>query len=277
MKITKIILLTISALLAAHTCPAQPQYSDAETQKLVEAMIDAHGGWEKWHNAPAIRFDNVMYNNNAGANQFAWWVAHEVIDKSSRQVFQNWPMDDAQIGFDGEQVWSQQWRRSNMPEFMVHFFYYFVNLPWTTQEEGVVLKKTGTFRWPGTQTDLHEIRMTFSEAPGPGKTAKDYFVLYIDPKSYRLAGYQYTIGYQPMLELMNVPEHREVFGPMWRLITRYEEVDGLLFPSAFRTMPEPDGRIVGNHVILNIDIQTPFDPAQARMPVDATLEFALSD
>ncbi|NIQ95594.1 MAG: hypothetical protein GWN87_16375 [Desulfuromonadales bacterium] len=53
---------------------------------------------------------------------------------------------------------------------------------------------------------------------------------------------------------------------MWRVITRYEEVDGLLFPSAWRTMPEPDERVVGNHVILNIDITTPFEYDKSRQP-----------
>jgi hypothetical protein len=65
---------------------------------------------------------------------------------------------------------------------------------------------------------------------------------------------------------MNMPEGKEVFGPLWRLITRYEEVGGLLFPSAFRTMPGPDERIVGNHLILNIDISQPFEYDKAAAP-----------
>jgi hypothetical protein len=57
-----------------------------------------------------------------------------------------------------------------------------------------------------------------------------------------------------------------LFGPLWRLITRYEEVGGLLFPTAFQTMPEAGERIVGDHLILNIDISTPFVAAKAQMP-----------
>ena len=55
------------------------------------------------------------------------------------------------------------------------------------------------------------------------------------------------------------------------LITRYEDVGGLLFPTAFRTMPEADERIVGNHVILNIDISTPFEHEKAERPAESEI------
>jgi hypothetical protein len=229
-------------------------------------MVDAHGGIERWRNVPSIRFDNVMHNNYHQKTEFAWWIAHEVIDQKTRRVWQEWPMDQARIGFDGKEVWSANWKRGNPPAHMVHFFYYFVNLPWLTQDEGVVLSEVGRFAWPGMDKELFEVRMTFEDAPAVGKSGKDYYVLYIDPDSYRLVGYQYAAGYKPLLDVMNMPPGREVFGPLWRLITRYDEVEGLLFPSAFRTMPEADERIVGNHVILNIDISMPFEYDKSRAP-----------
>ena len=158
------------------------------------------------------------------------------------------------------------WNRANPPTMMVHFFYYFVNLPWLTQDDNVVLGEPASFTWPEANKELIEVRMTFTEAPTVGKTDKDYFVLYIDPETWRLFGYQYGIGYKPFLELVNMPDGQETFGPLWRLITKTTEVDGLVFPSAFRTMPEANERIVGNHVILNIDVSSPFDADLARKP-----------
>ena len=258
-------------LIAESVTFACPEYASEETHGVIEAMVDAHGGIERWREAPAIRFDNVMHNNYHGKTEFAWWVAHEVIDQETRRVWQEWPMDDAGIGFDGEQVWSVNWNRGNPSAFMVHFFYYFVNLPWLTQDEGVILSEVSRFQWPGIDVELYEIRMTFDGAPTVGKSARDYFVLYIHPETWRLIGYQYGSGYKPLVDMMNMPEGQDVFGPMWRIITQYEEVDGLLFPSAFRTMPEADERIVGNHVILNIDISTPFETDRAEMPATATV------
>lgn len=43
-------------------------------------------------------------------------------------------------------------------------------------------------------------------------------------------------------------------------------IDGLLFPSALRTMPGPDERIVGNHLIMNIDISKPFEYDKTAAP-----------
>jgi len=265
-------LKTISGLLLLLTLLpgpllAGPQYASEETQQVIEKMLKAHGGLERWQSAPSISYDAIMHNNYHGKNEFAWWVQHEVIDQQTRQVYQDWSLDGAQLGYDGNEVWTQNWNRSNPPTMMVHFFYYFVNLPWLTQDDGVILGEPQTFTWPEINKELIEVSMTFSEAPGPGKTAKDYFVLYINPDNWRLFGYQYGIGYQRFLDLVNMPEGQETFGPLWRVITKYSEVDGLVFPAAFRTMPEPDARIVGNHVILNIDVSQPFDQNKAKRPV----------
>ena len=180
-------------------------------------------------------------------------------------------MDDAQIGFDGEKVWSTNWNKGNPSASMVHFFYYFVNIVWMTQDDGVLLSETTRFDWPNLGDGLYRIEMRYADAPDIGKSYKDFFVLYIDPETYRLVGYEYANGYQPLLNVMNMPEGKEVFGPLWRVITRYEEVGGLLFPSAFRTMPGPDERIVGNHLILNIDISKPFEYDRAKAPEGADI------
>jgi hypothetical protein len=269
MKLSASQLRTLVIALAVFASPslmAAPDYASEETKRVVENMVKAHGGLERWKSAPSIRYDAVMHNNYHGPQEFAWWVQHEVIDQASRKVYQDWALDGARLGFDGNEVWSHNWSRPNPPTMMVYFFYYFVNLPWLTQDDGVVLGEPGTFTWPGTEKELIEVSMTFTEAPGAGKTGKDYFVLYIDPDSWRLFGYQYGIGYKPFLKLVNMPEGQETFGPLWRVITKYSEVDGLVFPAAFRTMPEPDARIVGNHVILNIDVSTPFDHDKSKMP-----------
>ena len=91
--------LLVLLLTSAFSCPAvaEPQYASDETKRVIEAMVDAHGGIEIWRAAPSIRFDDIMHNPFHQKNEFAWWAAHEVIDQKTRQVWQDWPMDDAQI------------------------------------------------------------------------------------------------------------------------------------------------------------------------------------
>jgi hypothetical protein len=265
-------LLTLAMFCASSPLFATPEYASEETERVIENMLEAHGGLERWQSAPSISYDAVMHNNYHGPGEFAWWVQNEVIDQKTRQVYQDWSLDGAKLGYDGNEVWSENWSRSNPPTMMVHFFYYFVNLPWLSQDDGVVLGEPASFTWPGLDKELIEVSMTFEKAPTVGKTGKDYFVLYIDPETWRLFGYQYGIGYKPFLKLVNMPEGQETFGPLWRIITKYSEVDGLVFPSAFRTMPEADERIVGNHVILNIDVSKPFDHEKAKRPAEGVVD-----
>ena len=168
----RIVQWSIAVLLLAYmpVSIAGPHYANDESKRVVEAMVKAHGGLDKWRAAPSIRFDNVMHNNYHGKNEFAWWVAHEVIDQKTRQVWQDWPMDDARIGYDGEEVWSVDWERGNPSPSMVHFFYYFVNLPWLSQDDGVILSEPTRFVWPETEEELYEVRMTYEKAPGIGKS-----------------------------------------------------------------------------------------------------------
>ena len=266
-------LVLISGLLISPRLSAQPEYATAETQTIIEAMVKAHGGLERWQQAPAISFETVMHNNYHGKNELAWWVARETIDQRTRQVHQEWFLDDAEIAFDGEQVWASHWQKANPPTAMLYFFYYFVNLPWLTQDDGVRLSEVSEFTWPGLGgKTYHEIKMTFAEQPVIGKSPLDYFVLYIDPDTHLLAGYQYAVGNRAFLDALGQPKERQLFGPLWRLITKNQTVDGLVFPAAFRTMPEANERIVGNHLILNVDVNTPMDPSLLKAPASAVIQ-----
>ncbi|MGJ8663066.1 MAG: hypothetical protein ACSHWU_05410 [Marinicella sp.] len=252
---------------------AAPTYANDQTKQVIEAMVKAHGGIDKWRSIPAITFDTVMHNNYHGKNELAWWVARESIDQKTKQVYQDWYLNDAAIAFDGEQVWSKNWKKANPPTAMVYFFYYFVNLPWITQDDGVQLSDVSEFAWPGHGGKVyHEVKMTFADKPVIGKSALDYFVLYIDQETNLLAGYQYAVGNRALLKSLGQPPERELFGPLWRLITKNQTVDGLVFPAAFRTMPEADERIVGNHIITHVDTQTPFDSKQVIMPEGAVID-----
>ena len=48
-------------LLVESTVCAEPQYANDETRRVIEAMVDAHGGIERWRAAPSIRFDDLMH------------------------------------------------------------------------------------------------------------------------------------------------------------------------------------------------------------------------
>jgi hypothetical protein len=252
---------------------ADPEYANDESRMWVERMIEAHGGMERWEAIGALRFDNIMYNNVASEGAYPWWVYNEVVEHhGARRARLDWVLEGAVTAYDGEQAWSTNYRRLNQPIFMAHFFHYFVNLPWLTQEDGVVLSEPSVITWPGTDREMIRIQMDYEQAPTVGKTELDYYVLLIDPESHLLVGYQYAIAYGAMLDVMNVPDHLDVFGPMWRMNLSFTEVDGLIFPSAAVTKPYGEGRTAGTHLMLNYVIEPEFDPAWSRMPEGAVID-----
>jgi hypothetical protein len=252
---------------------ATPEYANEKTKGVIDAMVKAHGGIERWRSIPAISFDSVMHNNYHDKNELAWWVARESVDQKTRKVHQNWYLNDAEIAYDGDTVWSKNWKKANPPTAMLYFFYYFINLPFITHDDGVLLSEVNEFAWPGHGGKVYyEVKMTFKNKPTIGKSKLDYFVLYIDPETHLLAGYQYAFGNRALLKSLGQPPERKLFGPLWRLITKNQTVNGLVFPAAFRTMPEADKRIVGNHLIMHVDVQTPFDTSLLNFPKGAVVD-----
>jgi len=265
------------AVVIICSCGAQvlagPEYASPSTKSEIEGMIKAHGGMKQWEKAETLSFDNIFFNPAAGQMGWSspWWVSHEVIDLSTRRVYQDWPLDESVLAYDGKEVWTERWSNSNMPKMQALFFFYFVGLPWLTQDDKVVLGKPGTGRLPGSEDDLTTIRMSFKEKPAVGKTDQDAFVLYIDPKTHLLRGYEYYIGYGAMLDAMGVPEG-EVFGPMVRIHDKYVERDGLIFPGEMHTVPPDGSTIYGHHIINNPSLNESFEASRVKKPATAVVD-----
>ncbi len=257
----------------ASVCAGKPDYASDETRMVIEKMISAHGGLDKWQNAPTLSFDNIFYNPFASQMQWPspWWVSHEVIDLKKRRAHHDWPLDQAKLSFDGEKVWTVDWKAGNMPKMQAMFFFYFAALPWLTQDANVRLSEPGSAKLPGMEKDYITVLMEFRERPTVGKTSKDSFKLFIDPDSYLLQAYEYSMGFGAMLDAMGVPQG-QIFGPMLRIHDNFAQVDGLLFPAEMHTMPPDGSQLYGNHVLMNFSLSEPFDESRMRMPSNAVVD-----
>lgn len=268
-------LLLVFVLLGFGTScsSAQSRYATAETQRVVERMIEAHGGLDRWQSAPTMSFDNIFFNPFAlqAEGQDPWWVSHEVIDQQTRNAYHDWPVNEATLTLRGNEVWTTGWNLGNMPRFQALFFYYFLNLPWLTQDDGVRLGAVGTRELPGFDKQYLTVLMTFTKKPAVGKTAEDSYLLIIDPDTYLLQGYEYSIGYGAMLDMFGVPEG-QLFGPMLRIHDLFTTVDGLVIPIKMHTMPPDGSTTYGHHIILNPSFSEPFDDARLEKPAGAVVD-----
>ena len=272
--------LLLAVAVSLRATPADtggPSYATEETRRVVQRMVEAHGGLDRWRNAPTISYDNVFFNPFAGAGENPWWYSWEVIEQAEpRRTFQRWSADEATLAYDGQETWSTNWKRGNPPAFQTHFFYYFVNLPWLTQDPGVDLGPVERASLPGQETEFLAVDMTFSDHPSRVKSGLDTYRLFIHPDTGLLQAYQYTTAYGAMLDLMRVPDG-QTFGPMYRWHDAFQTVDGLTFPSRMHTMPPDASETWGYHLITNFRTDLPFEDDWLNRPENAVTDHSSRD
>ena len=277
-KRTALIASLLMLMLSSGAILASPSYDSDQTRMTVEQLIEAHGGLDKWNKAKTLSYDNLFFNPSYEQIGWPspWWATHEVIDLQKRRAYHDWPLDGAELTFDGDKVWSVDWVQGNPPKFQAMFFFYFLNLPWLTQEENVRLTDAGKGPLPGSDKEYLKVLMEFTEKPTVGKTAQDTFRLYIDPESHQLKAYEYVIGFGAMLDAMGVPEGG-LMPPMLRVNDRFAEVDGLVMPTEMHTMAADGSMTFGHHVILNYSFKDRFQESRMRMPTQAKLDTTSSE
>ena len=265
-----VILFLALALATLVTSFAQPQYASPETKAVIEKMIDAHGGYEAWKNLKTLSFTSAMHSESLGFLRF--WIKSQTVDMQTRRSYQDWPLVGSKLSFDGTKVFTTDWRVGNPPNHQHSVFYYYVNLPWLTQDPNVVLGDLEKVQHKGFKNEVYKIKMTFSEAPTLGKSQKDSYTLYIDSQTYILSGYEYTVGYGALLDILKVPQDKAVFGPVLRINTYTGDVNGLKFPMLFTTNSLDLSKQYGDHAIYSIELNEPFDESRMKMPSNAVID-----
>jgi len=236
--------------------PAQAQ--DGQTATIVQEMIRAHGGMEAWKSAPTVKFTD-RWGEEAPASTI-------VVEQGRRRSTLEVQGTDTRLAWDGEKVWSVNWERGTPPRFVAQLNYYFLNLPWLTQDPGVRLKYEGEHPVRGSEKAYHHVRMTFE--PGTGDTPDDYYVLWIDPDSKRLHGCEYIVTYKPLL-----PEGTDATTPHDLIFEEFAEVDGLVVPTRF-TIYEGDA-VYASCTIGDWSFDQPFDESALVMPEGAVIDRSL--
>lgn len=253
----KIFYLTCVTFFFAKISYAQPQYASSETKEVIEKMITAHGGMKKWKDLKTLTFTSAMHSKSLGFLRF--WIKSQTIDMQSRRSYQDWPIVGSKLSYDGQKVWTTDWRVGNPPNHQHSVYYYYVNLPWLTQDNNVQLSNVEKIKHPAFKNEVYRIKMSFTKAPTIGKSIKDSYILYIDSESYLLNGYEYTVGYGPLLDILKLPKNKTFFGPVLRINNYTGDVNGLKFPMLMTTNSLDLKDQYGDHVIYDFKIDETFD------------------
>jgi len=210
-------------MIAARVADAKERLSASPEGKIVLESIEFHGGLEKWYsNGPlAFRFD---YRPKDGKRR----NTYQIVDTwSSRARHQVLPDKKVEFGWTGEKAWIKPADAEDTMKarFWALTPYYFVAVPFVFADPGVILSDAGKQEFEGTTYDL--IKVTFEE--GTGDAPDDYYVVYFDPKTRRVAGLRYVVSYPGFFpEGGHSPEKFMAYDGQ-------QKVEGIVFSETYRT------------------------------------------
>lgn len=241
-----------------------PDYATEETRAVIEAMVEAHGGMEAWRQIESFRF-RMLSKVSGQANA---WLSTETVEPSTGRSFLDWPVLNASIVYDGEEVWSVNWPPAPPPGFFPRLSYAFVSLPFLTQDGGVSLGPVERGRVPADTTEYLTVRMTYSQqnASVPG----DYYKLFVDPASHMIKAVEFNITHPGMIANPN-----QALGPIVHVFEEYTRVGPLTLPTYYVTFGfNPRNKNISNalHIVFDISVDGTFDEERMRRPDGAVTD-----
>ena len=244
-------------------------YASSQTQETVMKMIDAHGGFDLWRNAPTVSFQSQLRVNFGGDN----WVDYSedvTVEQGSRRVYcelKNTDGTTGRIAYDGENAWSAgnlQGVARAPARFTAWRNYYLFNIPWLTQDDGVIFGEVTSAKIPNDEKEYLAVPMTFEAQAGD--TPSDTYFLYIDPETRRLRAAEYGMTYKSMLPDGVESTPRSVF--VWDEQTT---VNGLVVLTRY-TVYWKDGSVAVTGSVSDWAFDRPFDESRLAMPEDGSVD-----
>lgn len=259
---TRLLVFLSLALITTFACstPAPEGTPPTTGREVVERMIEAHGGLEKWRTAPTVSYKASLLLPGAPTPM----VSQGTVEQQTRRAYLEFPAMGARISWDGTKAWSENWQAPFPPRFYALHSYFFMNLPWLAADPGVNLSEPGTGRLWDDPTEYITVKMTYE--PGVGDTPDDSYILFIDPTSYRLKANEFVVTYADLL-----PPDAEASPPFLLVYEEFTTVGGLTVPTKASIYPK-DRSAQGSYEWRNWSFNKPFDEARMLMPENAVVD-----
>ena len=251
--------LSIAGLVAFGCSTPGPEVTPAHSEKgVVARMIEAHGGLEKWRSAPTVSFEDTLQPPEGPP-----LTSRVSVEQRSRRAYLDFPEMGARMAWDGEKAWSENWQGPFPHRFFALLSYYFLNLPWLAADPGVNLSEPGTGKLWDDPTEYITVKMTFE--PGVGDTPDDYYILYIDPDTYRLRAAELSVTYADILP-PEVDAIEEI-----AVYDKFATVEGLVVPMKCSIYGK-DRSPFASWEWRNWSFDRPFDESRMVMAADAVVD-----
>ncbi|MEM8566482.1 MAG: hypothetical protein AAGF85_08465 [Bacteroidota bacterium] len=238
---------------------ARERLQSSAAGKLVWNSMEYHGGLEKWWtNGPVYFRFNYQPKPNTGVPRDTYETADYWSSKTRHQRVSN---RSEEYGWDGSKAWYYP-ADVEIPyntRFWALTPYYFAGMPFVFADDGVNLTLEGDIDYEGNKH--HVIRVTFGT--NVGDAPDDYYVLYLNAETFRLAAIRYIVSY---------PGYFKDGGHSQEKLMTYEgeqKVEGITFPQKHKTfMWERDraGQYVTDITLSDIEFRPGTDQSYFQAP-----------
>ena len=220
--------------VATRIADAERRLNSTEAGKLVWNAIEYHGGLSNWWSNGPLYF-RFNYRPKPGTGQYR--DTYETADYW-RSVTRHQRVENQAVeyGWDGLQAWYAP-DTATIPyntRFWALTPYYFAGMPFLFADQGIDLALEKPAVYEG--ETYYMVRVTFGD--GVGDAPDDFYVLYLDQETFRLAAIRYVVSY---------PGYFPNGGHTQEKLMTYEgeqKVNGITFPQTHRTfLWESDGTI----------------------------------
>ncbi len=254
---------------------SDPEYKSTEAKELIQKMVEAHGGYDKWEEAESISFDLTMYlpsipKQKGMSDWDIWRVEYTTVDLKSGKGYMYMPLENSEIISDGEKTWSINSKGGNPKKWRMAHHSSHINLPWLSQMPYMIYGKPGKAVLPIDNKEYYTVRLTYkSEA---GHAPEKYQILYIDKETYLLKATKYIVTYAFMLDMMKMPKEVKSMPPFLRVNDNFENINGMVVPLTYQTYDAKGENLYGMHLVTNFKLNDSFPDEKIEMRSDAVID-----
>ncbi|UZD24209.1 hypothetical protein PBT90_12520 [Algoriphagus halophytocola] len=209
------LLITLCLVSLVFSCQQNSEKPLPELSPEFEAVLDAHGEWEKWYRAKAESY--AMIHEGVMTEEDAF------INLDSRKI--RLSNTEFEMGFDGEQTWispNREAYKGRSLRFYHNLYFYFFNIPYIFTDPGVTVSKSD----PKTINGKEYPTFSVSFDKEKGASPDDQYFLLINPETNRLEYLLYTVTFfgaeNPPFSALKYEDYRNADGVYFpRILTGY--------------------------------------------------------
>ena len=148
----------------------------------ISKILESHGGLKLWNTMQTLAFTMEKPEGN------------EVTLTALKTRKSLITMPKHSIGFDGEKVWLQKKDTTSYkgnPKFYYNLMFYFYAMPFVLADDGIVYEDVLPLHFEN--VDYPGIKISYNV--GVGESPEDEYILYYNPKTYKMEWLGYTVTY----------------------------------------------------------------------------------